>query len=176
MHAEVVCDAAPFAEGPVWCEDGTLVVSHVAPGLLRRIWPATGRSAIIARTGGGANSAQRAADGGFVVAQNGGYDFRPIAPLLGLAEDSIPPYAPAPPGLQRVSPSGDVIYLTDAGLLAPNDLVVAADGTIYFTDPGPHARSGERCGRLMAFTPRAELRVIARHSSFHYKGTTTDAD
>src|SRR5512143_3982151 len=99
MRPEVVIDGAPFAEGPVRCPDGTLVISHVAPGGLRRVWPAEGRSAIIARTGGGANAVQLASDGGFVVTQNGGFDFAPVAEVLGLREGEIPPFAPATPGL-----------------------------------------------------------------------------
>ena len=37
--SEVVCDGVPFGEGPVWCEDGTLVVTSVAEGALYRVEP-----------------------------------------------------------------------------------------------------------------------------------------
>ena len=161
MRPEVVIDGAPFAEGPAWCPDGTLVISHVAPGGLRRVWPGAGRSTIIARTGGGANAAQLASDGGFVVTQNGGFDFAPFAEVLGLRERSIPPYAPTTPGLQRVHPSGAVSYLVDAGMRAPNDLVVAADGTIFFTDPGHHPIPDPPVGRLLAYRAGDGLSTVA---------------
>lgn len=166
MHCSTVTTGAPFAEGPVWCPDGTLVVSHVAPGGLRRIWPASGRSEIIAATGGGANAAQLAADGGFVVTQNGGVDFAVFADVLGLTRAQVPPYEPAVPGLQRVRPSGAVDYLAAGDLRAPNDLIVDADGTIYFTDPGHHPIPDPPVGRVMALAPSGALRTVAAGFSY----------
>jgi gluconolactonase len=165
MRGEVVLAGVPFGEGPVWCPDGTLVITHISPGGLRRIWPQSGRSRIIASTPGGANSAQLASDGGFVVTQNGGIDFSPFESVLGLAKGELPPYVPAPPGLQRVLPSGELTYLADQGFEAPNDLVVARDGTIYFTDP-PHLRGtppagGEGRGRVWALAPGDDPVLVA---------------
>ena len=122
MKYEVVLDGVPLAEGPVWCPDGTLVITHLSPGGLRRIQPERGTSEIIASMPGGANSAQLASDGGFIVAQNGGIDFSPYAEQLNL-DPSLLAYTPGTPGLQRVRPSGQVEYLLDSGLSAPNDLV-----------------------------------------------------
>jgi sugar lactone lactonase YvrE len=42
-----------------------------------------------------------------------------------------------------VWPDGEVTYLAGEGLRAPNDLVVAGDGTVFFTDP-PHLNPAER--------------------------------
>ena len=39
MRSEVVCDGIRFGEGPVWCDDGTLVVTSVADGALVRVEP-----------------------------------------------------------------------------------------------------------------------------------------
>ena len=39
MKSEVVCDGIRFGEGPVWCDDGTLVVTSVAEGALYRVGP-----------------------------------------------------------------------------------------------------------------------------------------
>src|SRR5262245_51723457 len=137
VRAEVVTADAPLGEGPVWCRDGTLVISLISPGALARIDPASGRLERFVSLLGGANGAQIAADGGFVVANNGGIDFTVFADALRLDAEKIP-YRPGPPGLQRVAPDGRVSVLAHEGLQAPNDLVVAADGTIYFTDPPPH--------------------------------------
>ncbi len=161
MKAEVVIRGVPFAEGPVWCPDGTLVISHLAPGGLRRIWPESGRSEVFAATRGGANAAQLAADGSFVVTQNGGLDFNSFGDVLDLGPEGAPAHDPVTPGIQRVSPTGEVSYLIDQDLRGPNDLVVAADGTLYFTDPGKPDESDVPIGRVFALTPRGELREIA---------------
>lgn len=161
MTPAVVTDGVPFGEGPVWCPDGTLVITHVAPGALRRVRPASGRSEIVAATRGGANGAQLASDGGFVVAQNGGIDFAPHAALLGLDPARLPPHDPIEPGLQRVLPTGAVVWLARGGFVAPNDLVVDRDGTIYFTDPGHHPAKQPGQGRVMACDRTGAVRTVA---------------
>ena len=167
MKYEVVTNEAALGEGPVWCPDGSLVITHLAPGSLRRVDPQSGRSETFAPVAGGANSAQLASDGGFVICNNGGIDFTQFAGAMGLDADKVP-YRPGPPGLQRVFPDGDMIPLAQEGLQAPNDLIVAADGTIYFTDPPPHGgtqtEGGE--GRFWSFSMDAGLRQIA--SGFDY--------
>ena len=42
--AELVATGIRFPEGPVWCPDGTLVVTSVAEGALYRVWPDAGRA------------------------------------------------------------------------------------------------------------------------------------
>ena len=139
----------------MWCADGTVVCTSVAEGALYRVWPSEGRKERIAEVGGGANAAAPADDGGFLVTQNGGIDFGGI----GLYEDP-PPYRPATPGVQRVSGDGSVSYLLEGGFLAPNDLVVGADGTLYFTDPPHHPPPDEPMGRVHAFA-NGQLRTLA---------------
>jgi gluconolactonase len=163
MQYEVVTDQVPLGEGPVWCPDGTLVVSLISPGALVRIEPASGKLEKIVSLPGGANSAQLADDGGFVVTNNGGIDFTVFADALRLEAGKIP-YRPGPPGLQRVAPDGGVSVLAHEGLQAPNDLIVAPDGTIYFTDPPPHGgmRGGPGAeGRFWSYA-NGELRLLAR--------------
>src|SRR5215471_125944 len=70
-RAEVVCTGVPFGEGPVWCADGTLVVTSVAAGALYRVFPDQHRADRFADTGGGANGAALATDGSILVTQNG---------------------------------------------------------------------------------------------------------
>ena len=152
---EVVVDGLRFPEGPVWSTDGTVVCTSVAEGALYRVWPSEGRKERIADVGGGANAAAAAEDGGFLVTQNGGIDFS----ALGLYEDP-PPYRPATPGVQRVGGDGSVSYLLNDGFLAPNDLVVAADGTLYFTDPPHHPPPPEPMGRVHAYRS-GQLRTLA---------------
>ena len=167
MKYEVVTAEAPLGEGPVWCPDGTLVISQLSPGGLHRIQPETGKSEQIISVLGGCNSAQLASDGGFIIANNGGIDFTGFADALGLDTSKIA-YQPGPPGLQRVFPDGQVITLAHEGLQAPNDLIVAPNGTVYFTDPPPHGgtqtEGGE--GRFWSYSLEVGLKQIASGFDF----------
>jgi gluconolactonase len=170
MRAEVVVSGIPFAEGPVWCSDETLVVTSVAAGALSRVWPEEGRADQFADTGGGANGAALAADGSILVTQNGGYDFA----ATGLFDDP-PPLHEATPGIQLARPDGTVTYLADSGFHAPNDLVVASDGTVYFTDPGRYPPTDPPIGRVMAFDTNGIVRTLA--DNFLYcNGIAIDRD
>jgi gluconolactonase len=145
----------------VWCpaddpRAASLVCTSVSEGALFRIELDTGTATRIADTGGGANGAAACADGGFLVTQNGGLDFAAI----GLFDDP-PPYRPARPGVQRVAADGTVEYLTPDVLQAPNDLVVARDGTVYFTDPPPWPLPDDARGRVWAYDRGQELRLVA---------------
>ncbi len=163
---EIVATGIKFPEGPVWCppRDGleaTLVCTAVADGSLERIDLASGRVERIADLGGGPNAAQLADDGGFVVTQNGGIDFTK-APIY----EEPPPYRPVTPGIQRVDAAGAGAYVATsdpagAPFLAPNDLVVAADGTLWFTDPPHFPPPAEPVGRVHTMTPDGATRVVA---------------
>jgi gluconolactonase len=163
---ELIAEGIPFAEGPVWCDDGTLVVTAVAEGALYRIWPESRRKAKIADTSGGANSAWPASDGGFLVTQNGGIDFK------GLMQASrsrfsveLPPVRYSPAGLQRVAPDGTVSWVL-RGMQAPNDLVVAEDGTVFFTDPPCNPAVPGLDGKVRALRPDGVLELIADGFSY----------
>lgn len=174
--AEVVVDGIRFGEGPVWCPDGTpagagsLVVTSVADGVLHRVWPQEQRAELLADTGGGANGAALAADGSILVTQNGGFDFA----ATGLFDDPPQP-KPAAPGLQLARPDGTVSYLAATGFHAPNDLCVADDGTVYFTDPGHWPPPDPPIGRVMAY--RRDGRVTVAADGFTYcNGIALDPD
>ena len=167
MKPEVVATGIRFPEGPVWCPGdgaatGTIVCTSVADGSLERVHVADGRVERVATLGGGANAAAPCRDGGFLVTQNGGIDFS----SLRLYADDPPPYEPVTPGIQRVAPDGTVTYLNDGEFLAPNDLVVTADDTLWFTDPPHYPPSGEPSGRIHTMAPDGATRVVA--SGFRY--------
>ena len=160
MKSEVVVLAdIPFSEGPVWCVDGTLVVTSVAAGALYRVWPTEQRAELYAQTDGGANGAALAADGSVLVAQNGGMDFSQLP--IGLFGD-LPESPKVTPGLQLADPDGNVTYLAEHGLNGPNDIAISADGEVYFTDPGHYPPpDGELVGRVMVYGLDGSLRVFA---------------
>jgi gluconolactonase len=155
-RAEVVCTDIAFGEGPVWCDDGTLVVTSVAEGALYRVWPDEHRAERFADTGGGANGAALVADGSILVTQNGGIDFS----KMGLFKDP-PPFRPGTPGLQHATPDGRVRYLADDGLHAPNDLAVSPSGDVYFTDPGHYPPATDDGGRVMVYDRDGSVRKWA---------------
>ena len=144
VKSEVVCDGIRFGEGPVWCGDGTLVVTSVAEGALYRVWPEQNRATRIAETGGGANGAALASDGSILVTQNGGYDFS----CDGVVRRSA------------ALPTGDARVATGAarwrGQLSGRRRLpvpersrgLAADGTVYFTDPPHHPPPEDPAGRV----------------------------
>src|SRR5207248_3156305 len=162
--------AGPLVEHPL--EGGPRAIGadpHDAAGELARVWPERNHTEVLADTGGGANGAALAADGSILVTQNGGMDFS----KLPLAVDY--PYNPATPGLQLATLDGTVRYLVDDGLQAPNDLVVAADGTVYFTDPPHFPIPPEPVGRVMSYSREGALRVVA--DGFTYcNGIALDRD
>ena len=90
-----------------------------------------------------------------MVTQNGGFDFA----ATGLFRDP-PPHRPAVPGLQRVLPDGEVTYLTLDPLQAPNDLAVRADGTIFFTDPGPFPPPDPTIARVLSYSTDGRVDVV----------------
>jgi gluconolactonase len=143
----------------------------VTGGKVWRVWPEEGRKELVADTGGGANAAALASDGGFLVTQNGGLDFNG----LGIAGGPWTDPRFMDPGLQRVHPDGSVTYLV-GGLSAPNDLVVAPDGTVYFTNPAKWpAPPGATESNVMAYRPDGTCDVIADGFEF-CNGIALDPD
>ena len=165
----VVHTGVLFGEGPIWSPtDGTIVCTGVADGLLHRVVLADGSRTVIATAGGGPNAAAPAADGGFLITQNGGIDFA-LHNLPGM--EDVPPLERITPSIQYVSPTGAVSVLADhtldgSGFNAPNDLVCTADGTLYFTDPGHHPLPPEPNGRVLRLDRDGTVHRVA--GPFHY--------
>jgi gluconolactonase len=167
--AEVVADSVPFGEGPVWCADGTLVCTSVTHGALLRVDVDAGAVHHVATTRGGANAAAAAQDGASLVTQNGGLDLVSTG-----HRPSAPPVLWHRPGLQLVTADGTVTDLIEEPLQAPNDLVVGADGTVWFTDPGPFdPQTG--IARVLALRPDGTLDVVSDGHSYT-NGIALDPD
>ncbi len=171
MQSHVVGTGIPFAEGPVWCPDGTVVVTSVAAGALFRVWPEQEKVERIADTSGGANGAALATDGSILVTQNGGIDFSNLPGVFA----TLPACVPAEPGLQLAAPDGTVTYLARGGLLGPNDLAITADGRVIFTDPGHYPPSADDTGRVLVFERDGSVRTFAEGFSY-CNGIVLEAD
>ncbi|MCF6390565.1 SMP-30/gluconolactonase/LRE family protein [Mycobacterium sp. MBM] len=163
-----------FPESPVWCPDGSILLSEMAAGRISRVRP-DGCVELVAQVGGGPNGLGLLPDGRLIVCQNGGstfgtgwwpYDFdgcvqlfRPVGP----AEE------PMTPQLQLVELDGSVHTLAvdfDARggratpLVRPSDLCVDAEGGFYVTDGGTtHGRSRAMTGLLYG-TPDGDLKEV----------------
>lgn len=138
MEARVVATGVGFCEGPVWTQDGRLIVTSINHGCLYEV--AGGEASVLARTGGGPNGLTEGRDGALYVTQNGG--------IFGMGEQ-IPALAEA--GIQAVR-GGETTYIA-RGLDAPNDLCFGPDGRLYFTDPrGPATPANDKPGRVYAMS------------------------
>ena len=67
-----VTSGLQFPEGPVWMEDGSVLVVEIRRGTLTRVAP-DGTKTVVAETGGGPNGAAIGPDGKVYVCNNGGF-------------------------------------------------------------------------------------------------------
>jgi gluconolactonase len=180
MIADVVVEDTGLAEGPVYCPDGTLVIVSVDRGVLYRIDPYRLSKTLVADVSGGPNGAVLAEDGGFVITQNGGLDWdalEHVTQLSLLVGDEFPAYRPVDPGVQKISVSGEISYLTRDGFSAPNDLAVSGAGHLYFTDPPNliHRSNNLKVGAIWSLSSDGVCSVVARDFSF-CNGIAIDLD
>ncbi len=150
-NLRVVTTGLRFPEGPIAMADGSVIVTEIAEGRLTRVQP-DGSKEVVAETGGGPNGAAVGADGAIYVTNNGGcFEFHE---RMGLLFPGSPPPAswPGHGSLQRVDlATGETTTLYEEcdghPLRAPNDLVVDAEGGIWFTDHGVRLdRASDRTG------------------------------
>jgi gluconolactonase len=154
----VVARGVPFGEMPVWWpETGMLVVPSVAAAAVLRVDPRSGSVDLVARTRGGPNGLVPVTTGGWVVCQNGGFDF--VA--HGLDVPGAVPYDPVEPGLQYVAADGGVRVLSTEGWVAPNNGVVDESGCLWVTDSGPYPPPETPCGRIWRWCPGGAPEVVA---------------
>ncbi|MEL6857166.1 MAG: SMP-30/gluconolactonase/LRE family protein [Pseudomonadota bacterium] len=137
MDYDIIAEGLAFPEGPVWMEDGSIILVEIAKGCITRIW-GDGKTELIATPGGGPNGAAIGPDGALWICNNGGFKYHQRDGLL------IPGNCPddySGGRIERVDLStGKVERVLDtvAGhpLKGPNDLVFDRAGNLYFTDHG----------------------------------------
>lgn len=160
--AEHVIAGIAFPEGLGWSADErALYCTGVQDASVWRIVgdePALER---IANLGGGTNNLVLASDGGCLVAQNGGVDSNPSMLATFPEMEPGPAIRPTSPGLVHVARDGNARYMLDAGVNAPNDVAVAGDGTLFFTDPGNPFLPERVTPRVMRLSPAGDLDVVA---------------
>jgi gluconolactonase len=131
MPPTIIATGLQFPEGPVWNRDGSVYVTEIRGGQIRKI-ASDGTTSVFARPGGGPNGAALGPDGALYVTNNGGFNWHnsmPIGPALDYETGRV----------ERIDTHGTVqrLYTNCEGapLSAPNDLVFDAAGNFYFTDP-----------------------------------------
>jgi gluconolactonase len=164
-NLRVIATGLRFPEGPVAMADGSVLVVEIAGGVVTRVGP-DGATSTVAKCGGGPNGAAVGPGGALYVCNNGGcFDWRD---RFGLTFPGSPPPAsyPGHGAVQRVDlATGEVTtLLTEIGghpLRAPNDLVIAADGGIWFTDHGVQTeRSADRTGFYWCRPDGSDARAV----------------
>lgn len=136
VEFEVVAEGLQFPEGPIWMQDGSVVLVEIARGTLTRVW--NNRTEVIANLGGGPNGAAVGPDGAVYVCNNGGFTWRQWNDLLvpaGTATD----YTTG--RIERVdlrTGTFERVYDNINGhrLGGPNDIVFDRQGHFWFTDLG----------------------------------------
>jgi len=140
---QIIAEGLSFPEGPVAMADGSVLVVEIPKGRLTLIAP-DGSTELYAEPGGGPNGAALGPDGEILLCNNGG-SFGWVE-LDGLTvPDTQCPDTWQGGSIQRIDPESRevrTLYTECDGhqLRGPNDLVLDAEGGIWFTDHG--IRSG----------------------------------
>ncbi|MGB2219312.1 MAG: SMP-30/gluconolactonase/LRE family protein [Henriciella sp.] len=137
MDYSIVAEDLLFPEGPVWMEDGSIILVEIARGTVTRVW-GDNRKEVIAKPGGGPNGAAIGPDGALWLCNNGGFIYTDVEGLLvpgGCPDD----YSGG--RIERVDlNTGKVERVLDQvegrPLKGPNDLVFDRHGNLYFSDHG----------------------------------------
>lgn len=164
MDITIVADDLQFPEGPVVCDDGSVILVELRRQQITRIRK-DGSSHVVARVDGAPNGLAVGPDGALYCCNNGG--------SLWLQRPGRPGFVPAgaPPGyangwIDRIDIStgkAERIYQACDGipLAGPNDLVFDETGGFWFTDNGKDLGTEERHGGLYhAAADGSEIRRI----------------
>ena len=174
MDFEIVAEGLAFPEGPVACDDGSVLLVEVAASRISRVTP-DGRIQPVAETGGGPNGLAVGPDGALYCCNNGGR--KGGAPS---GRRTPPPDDYTGGTIQRVNVStGKVeVMLTDyqgRTFGGPNDIVFASDGSFWFTDFGKWTPDAMRHGGLyQANVTGSSLRRITYALSLNGIGLSPD--
>lgn len=145
-------------EGPVWLEDGSILITEIRTGKLLRVRPG-GDKEVVADLGGGPNGAAIGPDGLAYICNNGGtvWYWHHGRMVIGTPTAEInqgPNYTGG--RIERVDLKTGSIELVAWGfeaetLKAPNDVVFDSSGGFWFTDSGKtRARDRDNTGVLYA--------------------------
>lgn len=136
---KVITTGLKFPEGPIFMNDGSILLVEIARGTLSRV-SVSGVVNVVAELGGGPNGAAIGPDGSCYICNNGGFEWEISSDGAGMR-----------PILQANDYSGGSIQKVDlntgkfitiytecngVSLKGPNDIVFDKSGNLWFTDLG----------------------------------------
>ena len=166
MHPHtIVAEGLAFPEGPVWFEDGSVVLVEIKAGRVTRV-RADGTTQVIATPGGGPNGLALGPDGALYLCNNGGFTWSGDGEGMLLPGGAPDDYECG--RIERIDlATGKVDRLYDAcdghKLSGPNDIVFDAHGGFWFTDLGKHRAHSTDAGGLFYAHPDGSRIVCAVH-------------
>jgi gluconolactonase len=136
----IITDGLEFPEGPVWMDDGSMLVAELMGKRVTRVAP-DGTKTTVAEPGGSPNGLAIGPDGACYVANSGGWSFMDFGGIKVPEAEQPADYSGG--RIERIDlDSGEVkvLYTECDGneLVGPNDLVFDEHGGFYFTDHGKH--------------------------------------
>lgn len=158
---KILAEGLLFPEGPVAMRDGSVLVTEIRGGTIRRV-AKDGELSVASNCGGGPNGAAIGPDGALYVCNNGGNQYSPDNFIAtGPASDYKHGY------IQRIdleTGEAKTIYTSCDGqfLSSPNDLVFDSHGGFYFTDMGKkRSRNRDHGGLYYALPDGSHINEVA---------------
>ena len=182
LDFEIVAEGLAFPEGPVWMEDGSIILVEIAAGRITRV-RSDGSTETVAEPGGGPNGLAIGPDGALYCCNNGGFQWTEQDGMR------IPGRAAADyqgGRIERIDiASGTVERLYDSfdkhKLSGPNDIVFEAPDAhggnpgFWFTDLGKVRDTGHDHGGLYwAKADGSEIRQAAYGPNMNGIGLSPD--
>lgn len=167
LEGRTIAEGLRFPEGPIACDDGSVLVVEIESGRLIRVLP-DGTKEVAAELGGGPNGAALGPGDTVYVCNNGGFNWvvdRDFDP-----EGYLRPHGKADTyhnaGIQRVdlkTGKVEMLYSECDGnpITGPNDIVFDGLGGFYFTDHGKsYDRLMDRGAVFYAKEDGSEIREV----------------
>lgn len=159
-EVRILASGLGFPEGPVACDDGSVVLTEIRTNRVTRV-TADGKVSTLSATGGGPNGLAVGPDGAFYLCNNGGSRY---VEGTSMGQGPHPDYKFG--SVQRITKDGQytTLYTECDGntLSAPNDLVFDVHGGFYFTDLGKrYPRHRDHGGVYYAMPDGSSIKCIA---------------
>ncbi|MDO7842326.1 SMP-30/gluconolactonase/LRE family protein [Sphingomonas immobilis] len=170
MTVEIIAEGLAFPEGPVVMADGSLIVVELGGGRVTRCWK--GRKETISEIGGGPNGAAIGPDGALYVCNSGGLDMAAGGNATGPGcEGRLERIDLATGRVERVFDAAEGIPLS-----APNDLIFAPDGSLWFTDMGKRYGRTTEASALLHCDPSLATITRVSDKAVSYNGVGLSPD